>query len=87
MTVKVGTLRVASALILLLDVASESSVSVILQTQHAASLLACMFNPNRSLESYALMTDLFLIHYLNKINHRLWLYINLFICQCNSWNE
>ena len=67
MTVRVGTLRVASALILLLDVASECSVSVILQTQHAASLLACMFNANRSLAHNFLMTDLFLIHYLHKI--------------------
>ena len=87
MTVGVGTLRAASALILLLDVASECSVSVVLQKQHAASLLACMFNLNRSLAQNFLMTDLFLIHYLHKINHRLWLYINLFICQCNSWNE
>ncbi len=67
MTVSVGTLRAASALILLLDVASVCSVSVILQAQHAASLLACMFNPNRSLAHNFLMTDLFLIHYLHKI--------------------
>ena len=38
MTVRVGTLRAASDLILLLDVASECSVSVILGTQYAASL-------------------------------------------------
>ena len=87
MTVGVGTLRAASALILLLDVASECVASAVLQTQLAASLLACMFNANRSLAHNFLMTDLFLIHYLHEINHRLWLYINLFISQCNSWNE
>ena len=51
----------------MLRAASECVASVVLQTQHSASLLACMFNPNRSLAHNFLMTDLFLIHYLHKI--------------------